>query len=109
MASADTWRRIVASSLDWEQAHASLDHAIDGLAPELRGKRPANFPHSAGLSLAEVSTALDVLCGSAAGLVLTEVNPDHDPDGAVLRQLVGVLTNALAYSPPATRSTAPVQ
>ena len=47
MASAESWRRIVASSLDWEQAHASLDHAIEGLAPELRGKRPANFPHSA--------------------------------------------------------------
>ena len=47
MASAEAWRKIVASSLDWEQAHASLDHAISGLAPELRGKRPDNFPHSA--------------------------------------------------------------
>ena len=47
MATAEAWRRIVASSLDWEQAHASLDHAIEGLAPELRGTRPANFPHSA--------------------------------------------------------------
>ena len=47
MSTTETWRRIVASSLDWEQAHASLDHAIDGLAPELRGQRPANFPHSA--------------------------------------------------------------
>ena len=46
MATTETWRRIVASSLDWEQAHASLDHAIKGLAPELRGKRAANFPHS---------------------------------------------------------------
>ena len=47
MASTEAWRSIVASSLDWEQAHASLDHAIEGLAPELRGQRPANFPHSA--------------------------------------------------------------
>jgi uncharacterized damage-inducible protein DinB len=47
VASQEAWRRIVASSLDWEQAHASLEHAIEGLAPELRGKRPANFPHSA--------------------------------------------------------------
>jgi uncharacterized damage-inducible protein DinB len=41
------WREIVASSLDWEQAHASLDHAIEGLPAELRGKRPDHFPHSA--------------------------------------------------------------
>jgi uncharacterized damage-inducible protein DinB len=41
------WRAIVASSLDWEQAHASLDSAIKDLAPELRGKRPAGAPHSA--------------------------------------------------------------
>jgi uncharacterized damage-inducible protein DinB len=46
MAPQADWRRIVASALDWEQAHARLDAAIDGLAPEMRGKRPANFPHS---------------------------------------------------------------
>lgn len=40
------WRRIVASALDWEQAHASLDSAIKDLPAGLRGKRPANFPHS---------------------------------------------------------------
>jgi len=40
------WRRIVASSLDWEQAHANLDKAIDGLAPDLRGTRAENLPHS---------------------------------------------------------------
>jgi arginase len=69
----------------------------------------ANFPHSAGLSLTELSTALDVLCGSADGLVLTEVNPDHDPDGELLPRLVEVLVDALGQRPPATRSTAPVQ
>ena len=47
MAAREEWRKIVASALDWEQAHASLDHAVEGLAPELRGRRPANFPHSA--------------------------------------------------------------
>lgn len=41
-----TWREIVASSLDWEQAHASFDHAIEKLPAELRGKRPDGFPHS---------------------------------------------------------------
>jgi uncharacterized damage-inducible protein DinB len=40
------WRRIVASSLDWEQSHASLDHAIEGLPVELRGRRPEGFPHT---------------------------------------------------------------
>jgi hypothetical protein len=41
------WREIVASSLDWEQAHATFEHAVEGLAPELRGRRPDRFPHSA--------------------------------------------------------------
>jgi len=41
------WAEIVASSLTWEQAHASLDHSADGLAPALRGQRPPNYPHSA--------------------------------------------------------------
>ena len=43
----DNWRAIVASSLDWEQAHVSFDRAVDGLAPGLRGRRPDGFPHSA--------------------------------------------------------------
>ena len=41
-----TWFEIVASSLTWEQAHASLDSAVKGLAPELRGKRPDGLPYS---------------------------------------------------------------
>jgi len=43
----DQWASIVASALTWEQAHASLDHATEGLASNLRGKRPPGFPHSA--------------------------------------------------------------
>jgi uncharacterized damage-inducible protein DinB len=46
MAPRADWRRIVASALDWEQAHATLDGAIDGLPADMRGKRPSNFPHS---------------------------------------------------------------
>ena len=46
MESHEPWRLIVASSLDWEQAHASLDSAVKGLPSELRGKRPDKFPHS---------------------------------------------------------------
>ncbi|HTE46581.1 MAG TPA: DinB family protein [Gemmatimonadaceae bacterium] len=40
------WRNIVASSLDWEQAHAKLDSALANLPPELRGRRPDGLPHS---------------------------------------------------------------
>lgn len=40
------WRTVVASSLDWEQAHAKLESAVKGLAPPLRGQRPASYPHS---------------------------------------------------------------
>ena len=46
MASDDGWKAILASSLDWEQAHASLDNSVKNLAPELRGKRPEGLPHS---------------------------------------------------------------
>lgn len=40
------WKEIVASALDWEQAHASLDAALANLPAELRGKRAAGLPHS---------------------------------------------------------------
>lgn len=40
------WREIVASSLDWEQAHVGLDRAVDGLPPELRGRQPDGAPYS---------------------------------------------------------------
>jgi uncharacterized damage-inducible protein DinB len=37
----------IARSLDWGEAHADFDHAIAGLAPELRGRRVNGLPHSA--------------------------------------------------------------
>jgi uncharacterized damage-inducible protein DinB len=40
------WRTIVASALDWEQAHAKLEDAVKGLPTPLRGERPAGYPHS---------------------------------------------------------------
>jgi uncharacterized damage-inducible protein DinB len=40
------WRAIVASALDWEQAHVSLDDAIADLPPNRRGERANGFPHS---------------------------------------------------------------
>src|SRR5688500_10053837 len=42
-----TIRSIVASSLDWDQAHATFDAAVANMPKDLRGKRPDNFPHSA--------------------------------------------------------------
>jgi uncharacterized damage-inducible protein DinB len=41
-----TWREIVASALDWEQAHANLDSVLAQLPAELRGKRPEGLAHS---------------------------------------------------------------
>ncbi len=43
---AATWQEIVAASLDWDQAHVSLDNAIAGLSAEGRARRPAGYPHS---------------------------------------------------------------
>jgi DinB superfamily len=40
------WRTIVASSLGWEEGHASVDSAVKNLAAALRGKRPEAYPHS---------------------------------------------------------------
>ena len=36
----------LASALDWRDAHAHFDQAVDGLDQELRGRRPAGMPHS---------------------------------------------------------------
>jgi hypothetical protein len=32
--------------LDWEDAHVSFDHAVEGIPPDARGARAAGFPHS---------------------------------------------------------------
>jgi uncharacterized damage-inducible protein DinB len=46
MTEAQDWRTIVATSLDWEQAHSKLENVVKGLAAPLRGQRPAGYPHS---------------------------------------------------------------
>jgi arginase len=63
----------------------------------------ANFPHfGQGLSLAEAFACLDTFLASPrlGGLVVTEVNPDHDPGGQLAR-LVDGLVAALARHGPA--------
>lgn len=46
MSPIEPWRAIVASALDWDQAHITLDGALKGLTREDRGRRPAGYPHS---------------------------------------------------------------
>jgi arginase len=58
----------------------------------------ANFPHfNEGLALNVARDCLTELCSAPqlAGLVVTEVNPDRDPDGAMVRTLVDALADAL--------------
>jgi arginase len=59
----------------------------------------ANFPHfNQGLALADALGCLEVfLAGDRlGGVVVTEINPDHDPDGTQLGRLVDGLVAALA-------------
>lgn len=58
----------------------------------------ANFPHFAGLTLDEAGVCLGEFAGGEkfGGLVITEVNPDHDPDGELVAALARVVTKALA-------------
>lgn len=42
----NSWRAIVASAVNWNQAHATFDAAISNLPPALRGQRPDGLPHS---------------------------------------------------------------
>jgi len=51
------WREIVASALDWEQAHVGLDRAIDDLPVELRGRRPDGVPYSIWQQLEHIRVA----------------------------------------------------
>jgi arginase len=72
--------------------HLDVDVLHTGLFPL------ANFPHFAGLTLEAASASLNEFTGGEkfGGLVITEVNPDHDPDGRLIKSLVATVTAALA-------------
>ena len=42
----DALRKQIAHALDWGEAHATFDAAVDGLSPELRGRTPPGLPYS---------------------------------------------------------------
>lgn len=46
MAASASWQSIVASSLHWDQAHVTIDAALENLAEAHRGQQPAGYPHS---------------------------------------------------------------
>lgn len=43
----DALREQLVRVLDWEEAHATFDKAVTGLAPDRRGVTPPGLPHSA--------------------------------------------------------------
>jgi arginase len=72
--------------------HLDVDVLHTGLFPL------ANFPHFAGLTLDQVGVCLNEFTGGEkfGGLVITEVNPDNDPDGRLLESLTSMVAGALA-------------
>ncbi|MGE5288178.1 MAG: arginase family protein [Micromonosporaceae bacterium] len=97
-AAAEAWAAL-ASRAESVLLHFDVD-AIDSTDLPL-----ANYPHfNLGQTFDSAMTCLAKFCGNPqfAGLVLTEVNPDHDADGSQLTRLIDGVVNALsAASAPA--------
>ena len=57
----------------------------------------ANWPHYDALSFGDAMRCLQVFVGTPklAALVVTEINPDHDPDGLLVAQFVDAFADAL--------------
>jgi arginase len=57
----------------------------------------ANWPHYDALSFGDAMRCLRVFVGTPklAALVVTEINPDHDPDGLLVGQFVDAFVDAL--------------
>ncbi|HVS07573.1 MAG TPA: arginase family protein [Candidatus Dormibacteraeota bacterium] len=56
-----------------------------------------NWPHYDALSFGDTMRCLSVFVASPklAALVVTEINPDHDPDGLLVRQFIDAFADAL--------------
>ena len=85
-------RDYLESRADSYLVHLDVDVLHTGLFPV------GNFPHFAGLTLDQVGVCLNEFTSSPwfGGLVITEVNPDHDPDRQLLGTLARVVAAALA-------------
>jgi arginase len=57
----------------------------------------ADVPHQSGLALDDVITALKIFCSSpqCSGLVVTEFNPNRDPDGRHAKRLTETLIEVM--------------
>ena len=57
----------------------------------------ADWPHYDALSFGDAMRCLSVFVGSSrlAALVVTEINPDHDPEGLLVRQFIDAFADAL--------------
>jgi arginase len=78
---------------------SSLVVHFDVDAVDSRDLPLANFPHyGTGMSLAAAGEVLGVLCGAPtlAAVVLTEVNPTHDPTGRQLTRYIDTVAGAIA-------------
>jgi arginase len=67
----------------------------------------ANFPHyGTGVTLEQASRALNVVTAAPelAAMVLTEVNPSHDPTGHQLQRYVTAVANAIIHGRSANAS-----
>src|SRR5512138_1067342 len=57
--STDAVRNHLARALDWEDAHAGFDKAVDGIPPDKRGAVAAGFEHSPWQLLEHLRLAQD--------------------------------------------------
>jgi len=57
----------------------------------------ADWPHYDALSFGDAMHCLSVFVGSPklAALVVTEINPDHDPEGLLVRQFIDAFAGAM--------------
>jgi arginase len=57
----------------------------------------ADWPHYDALSFGDAMRCLSVFVGSPklAALGVTEINPDHDPDGLLVRQFIDAFAGAM--------------